>query len=81
MPHLRAYHLWYHQKLSIDEIARLLRDPPLSHSTVTNYVLQAIALERLAYDKESLRRVLLAIPSGMRKGRWKALAEKVGALA
>ncbi|KAF1838606.1 hypothetical protein BDW02DRAFT_362237 [Decorospora gaudefroyi] len=80
MAHLRAYHLWHHQKLSIDEISQVLRDPPLSYSTVLNYVLQAITLERLEYEEESLRGVMLAMPSGMRKGRWKGLAEKVGAL-
>ncbi|KAF1945438.1 hypothetical protein EJ02DRAFT_463271 [Clathrospora elynae] len=80
VPHLRAYHLWYHQKLSVDEIAQHLGDPPLSHSTVTSYVLQAIALEKLEYDKESLKDAMMLMPSGMRKGRWKWLAEKASAL-
>jgi hypothetical protein len=77
--HLRAYHLWYHQKLSIDEIAQVLLKP---HSTVVSYILQAISLERFEYEKESLRSVIMALPPGMRKGlkgRWKGLAGDVGA--
>jgi hypothetical protein len=80
VPHLRAYYLWYHQKLSIENMAPLLRDPPLPHSTVANYILQAISLERVEYEKESLRSVMTAMPPGMRKGRWRAFAETVGAL-
>jgi hypothetical protein len=82
VPHLRAYHLWYHQKLSIDGIAQALQDPPPPHSTVVSYILQAISLERLEYEKESLRSVIMALPPGMRKGikgRWKGLADEVGA--
>ena len=80
VPHLRAYHLWHQQKLSLDEIGKHLRDPPLSHNTVISYVLQAISLERLEYEKESLRDMMMAMPWGLRNGRWKWLAEKVGAL-
>jgi hypothetical protein len=80
VPHLRAYYLWYQQKLPIEDIAPLLRDPPLPHSTVANYILQAISLERLEYENESLRSVMAVMPSGMRKGRWRAFAETVGAL-
>jgi hypothetical protein len=80
VPHLRAYHLWYHQKLSIEDMAPLLREPPVSPGTVTNYILQAISLERLDYEEEPLRRAMMQMPAGMRKGQWKGLAEKVGAL-
>lgn len=76
--HLRAYHLWYHQKMSVDEIARLARDPPLSHSTVANYILQAVTLEKLEYEQDSLRGLVGTLPPGMRNGRWKELAVKVG---
>lgn len=79
IPHLRAYHLWHHQSLLIDDVAGHLRDPPLSHSTVTGYILQAIALERLEYDKDKLRDIMTGLPVGMRKGRFKWIAEKVGA--
>lgn len=77
-PHLRAYHLWYHQKLSVKDIARHLRDPPLAHSTVSGYILQAVSLERLDYDKDTMREVLKTLPAGLRQGRWKAMVEKVG---
>jgi hypothetical protein len=79
MPHLRAYHMWYHQKLPIEGIAQQLREPALSHITAVNYVLQAVSLERLEYETGSLKRLMLRMPSGMRT-RWKSLAEKVGAL-
>ena len=79
IPHLRAYHLWHRQSLSIDDVANHLRDPPLSHSTVTGYILQAIALEGLGYDKDRLREIMMGLPVGMRKGRFKWIAEKVGA--
>lgn len=77
VPHLRAYHLWHAQKLTLEASAEYLRDPPLSLSTVTSYILQAITLERLEYDKEALKKVLLGMPAGLR-GRWKRLAERVG---
>ncbi|KAI4654516.1 hypothetical protein J4E81_004494 [Alternaria sp. BMP 2799] len=76
--HLRAYHMWHYQKLSVEKMAALLRDPPLSNNTIANYILQAVTLERLEYEEDSLRSVLLALPSGMRKGRWRGLAEEVG---
>ncbi|CAO2648907.1 Nn.00g098560.m01.CDS01 [Neocucurbitaria sp. VM-36] len=80
VPHLRAYHLWRHQKLSLAEIGKHLREPPLSHSTVSSYVLQAISLEGLEYETEELKDLMMAMQSGLRRGRWKGLAEKVGAL-
>jgi hypothetical protein len=79
IPHLRSYHLWYHQSLSLDEIAGHLRDPPLTHSTVAGYVLQAVTLERLDYDKNKMRDMMMSLPTGLRQGRWKGMAEKVGA--
>ena len=78
-PHLRAYHLWHSQELSLDDIASHIRDPPLSHSTVISYILQAISLERLEYDKAMMRDVLMELPPSLRKGRWRSIAEKVGA--
>jgi hypothetical protein len=80
IPHLRAYHLWYHQNLPLDDIARHLRDPPLSHSTVTGYILQAVSLERLEYDRDAMRDVMMGMPTALRKGRWRWMAEKVGAM-
>ncbi|KAL1793341.1 hypothetical protein ACET3X_008323 [Alternaria dauci] len=79
--HLRAYHMWHYQKLAVDRMTQILRDPPLSSNTVGNYILQAVTLEGLEYETESLRGVLSMMPSGMQKGRWRALAEEVDALS
>ncbi|KAF3032871.1 hypothetical protein E8E12_003717 [Didymella heteroderae] len=78
VPHLRAYHMWHHQHLPLDEIARQVRDPPLAASTVASYVLQAITLERMDFDASAVRGVLMEMPEALRRGKWRALAEKVG---
>src|SRR5207248_3339049 len=75
---LRAYHLWHHQRLSLDNIGAHLRDPPLAQSTVNGYILQAINLEKLEYDDEQLRTVLRGTPANARKGRWGWLSKQVG---
>lgn len=79
VPHLRAYHMWHQQQLSLDEIARQVRDPPLAASTVASYVLQAITLERMEFDASAVRGLLMGMPEALRRGKWKGLAEKVGA--
>lgn len=79
IPHLRAYHMWAHQKLPLDTIAALLREPPLPVSTVGSYVLQAITLERMEYDDGEVRGMLMGMPEALRRGKWRGLAEKVGA--
>ena len=79
VPHLRAYHMWHHQQLPLDEIAQQVRDPPLAASTVASYVLQAITLERMEYDASAVRGLLTGMPEALRSGKWKGLAEKVGA--
>lgn len=79
IPHLRAYSMWRHQELSLSEIARQLRDPPLSESTVGSYVLQAIVLERMEFHRDEVRGLLMVMPEALRRGKWRALAEKVGA--
>ncbi|KAJ8116990.1 hypothetical protein OPT61_g1704 [Boeremia exigua] len=79
IPHLRAYNMWRHQGLSLGEIARHLRDPPLLESTVGSYVLQAITLEKMEYEEEEVKKVLMDMPAALRRGKWKRLAEKVGA--
>jgi hypothetical protein len=78
VPHLRAYHLWHHQGLSLEHVARHLHDPPLPLGTVGSYVLQAITLERMQYDEKVVREIVLGLPEGLRRGRWRKLAEKVG---
>ncbi|KFY88392.1 hypothetical protein V500_06391 [Pseudogymnoascus sp. VKM F-4518 (FW-2643)] len=43
---LRAYHIWSsHENLSIEQIAGLLRDPPLKIGTVRGYILEALRVE------------------------------------
>ncbi|KAF1914983.1 ribonuclease H-like domain-containing protein [Ampelomyces quisqualis] len=80
VPHLRAYHMWHVQELSLDTISGHLRDPPLAHSTVTGYILQAISLECLEYDKDAMRDIMAELPKGLKLGRWKWMAEKLGLL-
>jgi len=79
IPHLRAYHLWHHQHLSLDTITARLRDPPLAQSTVSNYILQAVSLEKLAYNEAELKALLNGLPEGLRTGRYAWLSKRVGA--
>lgn len=51
---LRAYYLWHEQKFDISAVAALLRDPPLKQATVATYVLDAIRLERLSFEKDRI---------------------------
>lgn len=51
---LRAYSLWHEQQLDVSAAAALLRDPPLKNATVAAYVLDAIQLERLPFEKERI---------------------------
>jgi hypothetical protein len=41
--------------------------------------LQAITLERMKYDDGEVRGVLMGMPEALRRGKWRGLAEKVGA--
>ncbi|KAF2112487.1 hypothetical protein BDV96DRAFT_580833 [Lophiotrema nucula] len=77
MPHLRAYHLWHYQGLQVDEVARHLRDPPLSENTVCGYILQAVNMERLECDKERGREVLALLPLSVRMSRFRGLSERL----
>jgi len=66
---LRAYYIWREDKsLDPQAVAKLLRDPPLQTSTVVSYILMAIKLEGLAYDKDRLRNeVLSRVPQSLYK--------------
>ncbi|ORY16305.1 hypothetical protein BCR34DRAFT_120944 [Clohesyomyces aquaticus] len=77
LPPLRAYHLWRHQLLPLQEIAKHLRDPPLAISTVNSYILQAIVLEKLEYKNEELRVLLKKLPEALRRSRFRYLVERV----
>jgi hypothetical protein len=81
VPHMRAYHLWHHQGLPLDEVAGQLRDPPLAISTVLNYIAQAVDLERLEYRNEDMRVVLAGLPLGLRMGRYRRLVDRVNGRA
>ena len=78
LPHLRAYHMWHHQRLSLDEIAAHLRDPPLAASTVSNYIVQAVDLERLEYRDTELREILQGMSPGLLRGRYARLVGRLG---
>jgi hypothetical protein len=75
---LRTYHLWHHQQLTLDDISKELRDPPLAQGTVCAYILQAVTLERLDYRVEDLRVLLKETPLRLRLTRFKWLVEKIG---
>ena len=61
--HLRAYALWHCHQESIEDIANLLRDPPLQRATVANYILEAVRLQKLTYDADRMRDVLACLPA------------------
>jgi hypothetical protein len=44
------------------------------------YIVQAIQLERLDFDKAAMRDVMMSMPVAARQGRWKWMAQMVGAM-
>ncbi|KAH8887438.1 ribonuclease H-like protein [Thozetella sp. PMI_491] len=74
---LRSYYIWYrNEDLKPDDIAALLRDPPLQTSTVTNYILEAIRLEKLTFQKSRLStEVLSLLPNEILVSRYKTLTK------
>ncbi|KAJ0166925.1 Werner syndrome ATP-dependent helicase [Colletotrichum tanaceti] len=72
---VRAYYIWANNRdLPPDAIAKLLRDPPLQTYTVVSYILEAIKLEKLPFDKKRLRNEILhLLPKEVLQGRYKAL--------
>jgi hypothetical protein len=77
VPHLRAYYLWHHRRLSPTEISACLKEPPLAHSTVSSYILQAVSLEKLECDEPRLIEMLETIPQSTRIARWGSLCKRV----
>ncbi|PSS25206.1 hypothetical protein M430DRAFT_114703, partial [Amorphotheca resinae ATCC 22711] len=72
---LRCYFLWYHNPdLSLQDIAALLREVPLQITTVVNYILETIKLEKLPFEKERLKSVLGMLPKDVVWGRYRTLA-------
>lgn len=71
---LRAYFIWHsNDDLSVDSIAKLLRDPPLQLLTVCGYILEAVKVEKLAYDRVRLRQVLDLYPPDVAQWRFATL--------
>jgi hypothetical protein len=73
---LRCYFIWYHNPdLALQDIAALLRDVPLQTTTVVNYILESIKLEKLPFEKERLTSVLGLLPKEIALGRYRTLAK------
>lgn len=75
---LRAYHIWHaNDALRPEDIARLLREPPLLTSTVANYILEAILFEKLPFERDRLReQVLSHVPEKVVMSKYRTLAEE-----
>ncbi|KAG6009960.1 hypothetical protein E4U21_000731 [Claviceps maximensis] len=74
---LRAFFLWHsNHDLSLDDLASLLRDPPLRPNTVLVYILDAIMIEQLPHDKQRLKLELLSVlHEKLKKGRYRSLVK------
>ncbi|MCJ1443174.1 MAG: hypothetical protein MMC23_003672 [Stictis urceolatum] len=71
--HLKAYYLWRHRDMEVGEIAELLRDVPLKVATVASYIVQAVKLGKLPFDKEKFEEVEEVAPKfGYRYGSGKS---------
>ena len=74
---LRAYHLWYHQNLDIQEIASRLRDPPLAISTVAGYVLGAVKLEKLPFHRKKVWGLVNEVHRSFRGGYKMMIVQRI----
>ncbi|KAL5416071.1 hypothetical protein PMIN03_002317 [Paraphaeosphaeria minitans] len=74
---LRAYHMWHHQRMPLDAIGAHLRDPPLAQSTVSNYIIQAINLEKFTYRDDDLITLMGTLPANLRIGKYGWLSRKL----
>ncbi|KAL8764012.1 MAG: hypothetical protein Q9184_000300 [Pyrenodesmia sp. 2 TL-2023] len=73
---LRAYFLFHHHRLSIPDIASLLRDPPLQHATIAGYVLDTVRFQNLTLRKAGAEQCLEFVGEAG-KGRYKALVKRL----
>ncbi|CZT02554.1 uncharacterized protein RCO7_06244 [Rhynchosporium graminicola] len=65
---LRTYFLWYENpELSLDDVGKMLRSPPLTGRAVAVSILEAIRREKVPFDKRRLREVL---------GKWRGMGNK-----
>lgn len=60
---LRAYALWSELGKEVPEVAQILRDPPLQVTTVANYILEAVRLEKLPFQEPRLEKVWELLPA------------------
>ncbi|KAF4552385.1 Hypothetical protein D9617_10g073660 [Elsinoe fawcettii] len=75
---LRAYHLWHHSSLPPDEVAAVLRRPPLKTSTINSYIIEALAFDdTLACDTARLKATVKNLPSYV-LNRYKGLKKRAG---
>jgi exonuclease 3'-5' domain-containing protein 2 len=76
---IRAYRIWYtNSGLDPQEVAKLLRQPPLQTNTVVSYILETIKLEKLPFDNIRLRdEVLGLLPREVLTGRYKCILQTV----
>ncbi len=74
--YLRAYTLWHEQNLNVQEIAAILRKPPLQQSTVATYILEAIRLEKFDHNKDRIGDVLNLAPATFRQGKYSGIARE-----
>lgn len=74
---LRAYAIWHVQGFSVRETASLLRDPPLQVTTVSSYILDAVRMEKLAFDADRLKEVLSFLPESVAKSKYQSLRRQL----
>ncbi|KAK5719933.1 hypothetical protein LTR15_007206 [Elasticomyces elasticus] len=77
-PSLRAYFFWHMQGNTVAQTAALARDPPLAHTTVASYILEAIRWEELPYEADRMKIVLEILPRSVWSRYWK-IVEKIEA--
>ncbi|KAL8904704.1 MAG: hypothetical protein Q9207_003097 [Kuettlingeria erythrocarpa] len=73
---LRAYFLFHHHRLSIPDIASLLRQPPLQHATVAGYVLDSVRFQNLALETARAEECLECVGEAGR-GRYRGLVRRL----
>lgn len=76
--HLLAYTLWHHYMLDISGVASSARDPPLRPDTAACFVLDAIRLEGLPFERSRVAHVLDHLPEGLRDKRFGGIAKQAG---
>lgn len=74
---LKAYHVWHaNVDLDANDVAQLLRDPPLQASSVASYILTSLKSEQLPFDKVRLETgVLSYLPKNIMKRRSETISK------